>query len=62
MNEWKEIAVAWGIAVALLFVGIEMAEIASGQAHVSAAPTAVRFSESLPSPPADRLAYEDDLR
>jgi hypothetical protein len=62
MNEWKEIAVAWGIAAALLIVGIEMAEIASGQPHVSAAPVAVRFAEGLPSPQTDRFAPEDDFR
>lgn len=59
MNEWKEIAVAWGIAAALLFVGIEVAQIASAQPRVVAAPAAVRFAESLPSKALDTLSADE---
>jgi|GEM_PF-6766069 len=62
MNEWKEIAVAWGIAVALLFVGIEVAEIASGQPPAAPAQAVLRFAEGLPGKPADAPASDDDFR
>lgn len=62
METWKEIAVAWSIALVLLVVGIGAAEFAARQPPNLAAPTALRFAEALPRA-ADALAsFDDDVR
>jgi len=48
MDDLKEIAVAWGIALVLLAVGVGVAEYSARQPHVAGVQTLVHFDMPLP--------------
>ena len=48
MDDLKELAVAWGLALVLLAVGIGIAEFETRQPHVAGQQSVVRFAEPLP--------------
>lgn len=58
MNDLKEIAVAWGLALVLLAVGIFIAEFETRQIHPVSQQTVVRFTEPLPSAEAPASFYD----
>ncbi len=65
MDDLKEIAVAWGLALVLLAVGVGIAEFETRQPHLVGQQSVLRFTESLPSadeplPHFDRL--DEDFR
>jgi hypothetical protein len=49
MDDLKEIAVVWGLAVVLLGVGIFIAEFETRQPHPVGPQSVVRFAEPLPT-------------
>ena len=48
MDDLKEIAVAWGIALVLLVVGVGVAEFSARQPHDAGVQNAVHFAAPLP--------------
>ena len=65
MDDLKEIAVAWGLALVLLGVGIFIAEFETRQPQRVGPQSVVRFTEPLPSadeplPNFDRI--DEDFR
>jgi hypothetical protein len=49
MDDLKEIAVAWGLALVLLGVGVGIAEFETRQPHPVGPQSVVRFTEPLPN-------------
>jgi hypothetical protein len=65
MDDLKEIAVAWGLALALLAVGIVVAEYETLRPQLVGQQSVVRFAEPLPSaeaPPALYDPLDEELR
>ena len=58
MNDLKEIAVAWGLALVLLGVGVGIAEFETRQPHPAGQQSVVRFTEPLPSADAPLRLYD----
>ncbi|MCA3261269.1 MAG: hypothetical protein ING44_04960 [Telmatospirillum sp.] len=50
MDDLKEIAVAWGIALVLLAVGVGVAEFSARQPHEPGVQNVVHFAMPLPQP------------
>lgn len=50
MDDFKEIAVAWGIALVLLGLGVGVAEFSARQPHEAGVQNVVHFAAPLPQP------------
>jgi hypothetical protein len=65
MDDLKRIAVAWGLALVLLAIGIGVAEFGTHQPHLVGQQSVVRFTEPLPSadaPPAPHDTLDEEFR